>query len=102
LSNAFKMIRAQGNLEIFHLGYQIIDTNNRILAKYYHVQNNNLNTALLKGNYMSCIGVFLRRDIAIKYKFSENRNISGTEDWLLWLELAARYDIKFSNEISAS
>ncbi len=33
--------------------------------------------------------------------FEENRNFSGSEDWLLWLQLSARYPIYYSNRICA-
>ena len=51
-----------------------------------------LRQALIGGNLLSCMGVFLRRDIALAHPFDEQRELSGSEDWLLWLRLAARHD----------
>lgn len=102
LSNAFKLFQESNEPEIIHLGYQLISTDKKVLQTFNTVPYKDLNKAILKGNYMSCMGVFLRRDVALTNPFSENRELSGTEDWLLWLKLAARYKIKFVEEISAS
>ena len=51
---------------------------------------------LLHNNFMACGSVFLKRKIAVNYLFSEDRMLSGTEDWELWLRLYADFDfIKF-------
>ena len=57
---------------------------------------------LLKGNPLSCIGVFVRNDIMIENLFNEDRNLSGLEDWELWIRMAARYNILNSREITAA
>ncbi len=51
-----------------------------------------LSRQLIGGNLLSCTGVFVRNDIARAHPFSELRALSGSEDWLLWLQLAARYE----------
>lgn len=60
-----------------------------------------IKTLVTKGNFMSCHGVFLRMDIAVQHPFDENRIIAGSEDYALWLELAARYPLHV-NEIVTS
>ena len=51
---------------------------------------------LLHNNFMACGSVFVKREIAVNYLFSEDRRLSGTEDWELWLRLYADFDfIKF-------
>jgi glycosyltransferase involved in cell wall biosynthesis len=57
------------------------------------------NEALKKANVMGCIGVFMRRDIAEALPFEEDRQFAGTEDWLLWLKLAARHTIHYNPRI---
>jgi hypothetical protein len=49
----------------------------------------NIRAALIIGNFLSCNGVFLKREIALKYPFSEVREMSGLEDWELWLRITA-------------
>ncbi len=53
-----------------------------------------LNLQLVKkGNFMSCHGVFLDREIALQNPFNEDRAMAGSEDYELWLRLAAK--VKF-------
>ena len=54
------------------------------------------NKAFLHNNFLACGSVFIKRDLALKNPFSEDRRLSGTEDWELWLRLYAAHDfIKF-------
>lgn len=48
--------------------------------------------SLLFNNFLACGSVFIRRDVAVKFLFSEDRRLSGTEDWELWLRLYAFHD----------
>jgi len=52
----------------------------------------NINQEILKGNLLSCIGVFLKSEVLRQYRFDEDRKFSGSEDWLLWLKIAAKYN----------
>ncbi|MFM2017394.1 MAG: hypothetical protein RL007_1050 [Bacteroidota bacterium] len=45
---------------------------------------------LLSGNFLSCNGVFLHRETALQFPFSENRFMSGLEDWELWLRITSQ------------
>jgi hypothetical protein len=56
----------------------------------------------LSGNILSCNGVFIRRDIALDNPFNENRILSASEDYLLWLTLASKYKILNNNTITTS
>jgi len=57
---------------------------------------------LIKGNFMSCHGVFIKRDIFLKHLFNEDRELAGSEDYELWLRLAARYPIYYSSTITST
>ncbi len=45
---------------------------------------------LFLGNFLSCNGVFLTRETALQFPFSENRFMSGLEDWELWLRITSQ------------
>jgi len=53
------------------------------------------NIEILKGNFFSCIGVFIHKNVAAEQLFCEDRRLSYTEDWEYWLRLSVRY--KFYN-----
>jgi hypothetical protein len=60
-----------------------------------------LNQQLCLGNNLSCNGVFIRKDIALKNKFNEDRLLSASEDYELWCRLAARFPLYYSNTITS-
>ena len=47
---------------------------------------------ILHNNFLACGSVFLKREIALTHLFSEDRRLSGTEDWELWLRIYSIHD----------
>jgi len=76
--------------EIFHLGYDIKDAEGNFQRKVDRLPSP-VNPLLIDGNHLSCNGVFVRRDIFLDLPFSENRKLSASEDYALWLRMASRY-----------
>lgn len=62
---------------------------------------NHSNRNLIHGNCFSCNSVIVRADIAHENPFSENRQLSASEDYELWLRLAAKYPILGINKITS-
>jgi glycosyltransferase involved in cell wall biosynthesis len=86
---------------VFHTRYNII-TSERKVVEIKELLDDNLNRKLIEGNFMSCHGVFLLNEIAKVNLFNEDRALSALEDWELWLRLASKYKIEYSNEITSS
>lgn len=101
LEVAYRIIADNSSPSVFHIGYEIKDTDGKITRRINN-RRGSLNEQLLYGNSLSCIGMFLRRDIALRHSFNEDRNLSGSEDYELWMRLASRYQILYSNEITAA
>ncbi|NOZ45189.1 MAG: glycosyltransferase [Chlorobi bacterium] len=97
---AYNLILSNNTPNIFHLAYEIKSENGKILNKINN-RKGNLNKLILYGNLLSCIGVFIKKEILDKISFKTDRNLSGTEDWLLWLQLSARNTFKYSNTVTA-
>jgi len=100
LAEAARMVASYKEPEMFHLAYEMQDTAGKVLFRY-NQRHGDLRQTLLKGNSFSCIGVFLRQDVAREFLFAEDRQLAGTEDWHLWLRLAARFPIYYTNTITA-
>lgn len=64
------------------------------------VLSGKINNKIFSNNIISCNGVFIRKDIFEKNKFSENRDLSGSEDWHLWIRLAFKYEFISFKEIT--
>lgn len=102
LSEADKMVRENSSPEVFHLNYDILDVSTQTLAKRANIKGD-LNIQLVKkGNLLSCNGVFIRKDIALENPFNEDRDLSASEDYELWLRLASRYPILYNNTITST
>jgi len=98
LQTAYDQLVNLGLPKCFVLGHEIMDKATMVkISKNIAVSN--LNEALLKGNLLSCIGVFLKSEILTEYCFDEDREFSGSEDWLLWLKIAAKYTFLHNNMI---
>ncbi len=101
LQNAAESIAAYQNPPFLHLGYEVTDP-----ALNAKVRVNNLSSddisVFIKGNPLSCMGVFLRKDIARQFRFNEDRQLSGSEDWELWIRIASHVGLKTDNRIGAA
>ena len=96
------LIERENNPEWFHLKYKITNASNKIIWQSSSTNDENLNKQLLLGNFLSCIGVFLRADITSNFKFNPARELSGSEDHELWLRIASQYPLKTNNSITAA
>jgi glycosyltransferase involved in cell wall biosynthesis len=85
--------------KFFHIGYEIFHVSSGKRTQYK--LKDSINDDLIKGNYLSCLGVFIDRQVALENPFHEDRKLSGLEDWELWLRLAAQYQLHFSNKMCA-
>jgi glycosyltransferase involved in cell wall biosynthesis len=94
-----KKIREHNCPPVFHLGYEILHSDGRVDS--LPVLPSPVNHKLLEGNFLSCMGVFMRRDVAFEFQFNENRALSGSEDYELWLRVAATYPIQVFPEVTS-
>lgn len=84
---------------IFANSYKLINLNNKVETKIIH--RGNLNKNIFKHNILSCNSVFIKKDFFFKFKFSENINLSGSEDWDLWLRIACKETILGNSVVSS-
>ncbi len=98
---ASNLIREKNSPEVFHLGFEVVRTDGSVVKKVDHLAGS-LNIHIIRfGNVLSCNGIFIRRDIAEKNLFVEDRELAGSEDYELWLRLASQYEIVYSNTITS-
>ena len=77
-------------------------TSGKVIQKGYSTRSKTINQKLLDGNFLSCFGVFLKPEVFHACRFEEERKFAGSEDWLLWLQVAARYPFYFCNKVSGA
>jgi len=100
LREAYNFILNNNKPVMFHLGYEIITSANKVIKRMDNLKGD-ITAKLIKENFLSPIGMFLRRDIAIQFPFEIDRRLAITEDWELWLRLASRFPILYSNTITS-
>jgi glycosyltransferase involved in cell wall biosynthesis len=98
LSTARRLAERQSHPEVFHLGFEVRDDEGRLLRRANPISGDP-RPRLLRENILTCHSVFLRRDIALRLPFLES--LSGAEDWELWLRVASRYPLYYSNEVTS-
>lgn len=97
---AYEFLQKNPDSVFWALSYEMKDESGKVLFKQVHQANVAQN--LQYGNHLSCIGVFVKKEILLQHPFNENRELSGTEDYELWLRLASRYPLHGVSIICAS
>jgi glycosyltransferase involved in cell wall biosynthesis len=99
LKTAAQKIKAFNSPPVFHLSYEILHQSGRV--DILPVLPSPVNEKLLEGNFLSCMGVFLKRQVAVDNPFDEDRDLSGSEDYELWMRIAARMPILTFSEVTS-
>ena len=97
LKIASQAISIKNYPDFLHVGYEI-GTKDRIMKRINGLKDNDP-IILRDGNPLSCMGVFIKKEVTGNYMFTEDRQLTGTEDWEYWLRLAANYGLRTDNHI---
>lgn len=101
LAEAKRLIEVGNPSTWLHLNYEIKDDLGNVLRKGVN-RTGDLGASLVTGNHLSCIGVFVRRDVIKENQFDEHPDLIGSEDYELWLRLAHRFPLAYSNVVTAA
>jgi glycosyltransferase involved in cell wall biosynthesis len=88
LADAAALVRRAGP-KFFHNRYELIDSKGRRLHLYRMPSLVDHRADILEGNFFSCIGVFIHRDIYRTARFDTDPAITGSEDWVFWIRVSA-------------
>lgn len=99
LQSAFNFIHKNPSAQIFHTNFEHKTIDGKLLVT--NSFKGKLNNSIQKKNILSCNNVFIEYGIAIDNPFSIIRNLSGSEDWLLWLQLSQKYEITAVEEVTS-
>lgn len=92
LADAAHFIQQNPECQFFHNHYELVDDK---INPIYHYQfpKKNFSKRLAEGNFLSCIGNFVSKEIYTNFKFSLDPKVLGSEDWELWLRVYSEYDL---------
>jgi glycosyltransferase involved in cell wall biosynthesis len=97
LEEAVKMIQQNNQPEIFALSFTIATPELKTVREVI-LPTTSCNAILYKQNILACNPVFVRKDIALHFPFNETRSLSASEDYELWLRMAAKFTIYTSQQ----
>ncbi|MEI9917926.1 MAG: glycosyltransferase family A protein [Bacteroidota bacterium] len=101
LATAKKLIGEKNSPEFFHLGYDFKKEDGTLTSKVDRLDDS-VRIKAMFDNFLSCNGVFVRKDIAQQFPFEEARVLASAEDWELWIRLLSRYQLQYSNAITST
>jgi glycosyltransferase involved in cell wall biosynthesis len=101
LKDAYEYAVQHPEKKVFHNLYELINPQREVLYKYDFRPLKNPLKQLAEGNFLSCHGVFLHREVYSTVFWDENRLLSGSEDHEYWLRVLAHYpDLGRINKIN--
>lgn len=100
LAHAAEKLKDFSSPHFYRQAYEVRNEDGSLVTKMNKVQGD-ANEFILQGNYFSCIGIFLKKEVTLYTRFSDDRHLSPSEDWEYWLRLSVRYPIYYDNTITA-
>jgi glycosyltransferase involved in cell wall biosynthesis len=88
LADAAALVRRE-RPKFFQNRYELIDSQGKRLHLYRMPSLDDHRAAILEGNFISCIGVFIHRDIYRTTRFDTDPALTGSEDWAFWIRVCA-------------
>jgi glycosyltransferase involved in cell wall biosynthesis len=101
LEEALAMLIQHPGTEIFALSFSIA-TSALTTLRQVILPGPSCNGDMYKQNILACNPVFVRKDIALQFPFDETRALSASEDYELWLRLAANFTIYTSPVLTST
>ena len=93
LADAAEYARAHPDIRCFHNLYELVDSQRNVLRRYPMPSLKNQLNAIASGNFLTCIGVFIHRQIYQRYQFDTRPELTGGEDWEFWLRVLADHKV---------
>jgi glycosyltransferase involved in cell wall biosynthesis len=93
LKDATEFISKNAETKCFHNLYELVDDQKNVIQKYDFPPLDDQIKAIVSGNFMSCIGNFMHREVYQKYRFDTFADLTGAEDWEFWLRVLSEYKV---------
>lgn len=93
LADAARYALAHPEIKCFHNLNEFVDGEGRVVYRTKFPPLADQTAAIASGNFMSCIGDFIHREIYQKYRFDTHPQLTGVEDWDFWLRVLADYKV---------
>lgn len=101
LEDAANHVLANPGVKCFHNLYEFVNDEGKVVYRPKFPALGNQLKAIAQGNFMSCIGNFIHRDIYTKYRFSTEPLMIGGEDWDFWLRILADHKVSRISKVNS-
>jgi glycosyltransferase involved in cell wall biosynthesis len=93
LSTVAQTVRAHPEYTLVHCLYELLDSSLTPIHRYQFPDLSDRKRAIAQGNFLSCIGVFMHRELYTAYRFDTNPAFVASEDWEFWLRVLADHEL---------
>lgn len=93
LADAAAYALERPEIKCFHNLNEMVDPEGRVVYRHKFPPLGDQAKAIASGNFMSCIGDFIHREIYQNYQFDTHPRLTGVEDWDFWLRVLADYRV---------
>ncbi len=101
LEEAYNFVSKNSNRKFFHGLYELRKLDGSLVYHYKFPTLDDQHKAIMEGNFLSCIAVFLHKDLYSTYRFDENPILVGSEDYELWIRIMAKHKLGRINTVLA-
>jgi glycosyltransferase involved in cell wall biosynthesis len=93
LADAARYLADNPSARLVHNLYELVDQDGRRLHRYKFPSLRDRLRDIMEGNFLSCIGAFIHREIFETYRFDTDPALTGSEDWLFWIRVVADHPV---------
>lgn len=93
LQDAANFVQNNPSIKIFQNLYELVDKEGKRIYSYTFPKLDNQYKALCNGNFMSCIGGFIHKEIYQNFRFDTDPRLIGSEDYEYWFRIFAKYKV---------
>jgi glycosyltransferase involved in cell wall biosynthesis len=93
LADAAEFVASNPSAKCFHNLSEIVSPEGRLVYRQRFPPLKDQARAIASGNFLSCIGDFIHREIYQTYQFDTHPLMTGAEDWDFWLRVLADYPL---------
>ena len=89
LKDAHLFAGTHPTMKFFHNLYELVNDEREVVYKFSFNPLKDPVKQICEGNFLSCIGVFIHRDIYSTLFWDEEKSLTGSEDYEFWIRVIA-------------
>ncbi len=101
LADAASFHKNNPSLKVFHNKFEMVNDRREVVYRVPFAPLRNQYKALCSGNFLSAIGAYMHRDVYKEFRFSLDPQMIGSEDYLFWFQVLARYKVGRINKVNS-